>query len=98
MGNHMETHMKATQLKAMTGAKTRAEAETILYRQFEARRWVYRGHVAQCAGMERRKDRVHFTATWSAGPGVAGHRRVALSMEQAVSNQTGILDNALVLC
>lgn len=89
--------MKAQQLKILTGAKTRVEGENILFRQFEARKWVYRGHEARCAGFERRKDRVHFTATWSAGPGVAGHRRVALSLSEAFNNQTGVLDNAIVL-
>lgn len=89
--------MKAQQIKALTGAKTRAAGENILFRQFEARKWVYRGHEARWAGFERRKDRVHFTATWSAGEGVAGHRRVALSLAAAYNNQTGVLDNALVL-
>ena len=89
--------MKATHLKALTGAKTRAVGENILCRQFEDRKWVYRGHVARWAGFERRKDRVHFTATWSAGEGGVGHRRVALSLAAAFNNQTGVLDNALVL-
>ena len=89
--------MKAQQLKAMTGAKTRGIGENILFRQFEARNWVYLGHEARCAGFERRKDRVHFTATWSAGDGSVGHRRVALSLAAAFNNQTGVLDNAIIL-
>ena len=84
--------MNAQEIKALTGAPTRIHGENILYTQLEGRKWFYGGHEAQCAGYDRRKGWVHFTATWSAGSGVVGHRRVGLPLKVALETQDGIID------
>lgn len=89
--------MIASEIKALTGARRRAVGEDILYRQLAARTWMLNGHAAHCAGYDRRKDLVHFCATWGEAPGVVGHRRVGLSLGEALSNETGILDAATIL-
>lgn len=92
--------MTAKEIKELTGADTRIQGETILYKQLEVRPWFYGGRAAECAGYDRRKDLVHFTVTWSAGPGVAGHRRIGLPLKEALVNQDGVIDpdRAVILC
>lgn len=92
------TKLTAKDIKAMTGAENRWQGESMLYQQLEARQWRLGDRESQVAGYDRRKDLVHFTATWSAGAGCAGHRRVGVPLKVALANQSGVLDQYVVLC
>ena len=87
----------AAEVKKITGAKTKSEALRLLYKGLEGRQWQGNGRAYGLAGYDPKKDRVHFTATWSAGPNTAGHSRVELSMQAAVENATGDLSDAVIL-
>lgn len=84
--------MNAKEIKALTGARTRTQGETILYNQLASRQWFYGGRKAECAGYDRRKDRVHFTVTWAAEAGAVGHRRVGLPLNTALNTTDGLID------
>lgn len=90
--------MNAKEIKARTGAKTKAEGISILYATLENRPWQLNGQEALLCGYDSRRDRVHFSTSWSVEPGVAGYRRVVLSLEAALMNVTGDLSNATVVC
>ncbi len=90
--------MHAKEVKALTGAKLLWEGVNILCEQIKQKtHWNRDGRSYIFAGYEHRKDRVHFTATWSV-PGGAAHRRVAISMKEAVESKDGNLERALILC
>lgn len=88
--------MRATQVKALTGAKYKAQGIAILCKRIEAVTWSRNGREYRFAGYDNKKDLVHFTCTWSV-PGGAGHSRVAISMEEALKPTAGDLTGALVL-
>ena len=92
--------MNAKEIKALTGASTRFQGEEKLYKQLVARKWFWAGHEANCAGFDRRKELVHFTATWAVEPGAVGHRRVGLPLKAALNNKDGVIDpdQAVILC
>lgn len=76
--------LSAAEIKEMTGCKTRAQGESALYARLEAQNW-YRGdRVYRTAGFDRRRNLVHFTATWAVeGCGVA-HSRLGLPLKLAL--------------
>ena len=86
----------ASELKKLTGKATRATAESALYAALESRQWHRGGQQYQVAGYDRRKDLVHFTATWARDGGGAFHRRVGVPLRLAVEGN-GDLEGAVVL-
>lgn len=82
--------LTAKEIKQMTGAKTRFEGETILYKALETREWTLFDRVYKVAGYDRRKDLVHFTSTWAVEGG-AGHSRVGLSLKQAMDPRPDLI-------
>jgi hypothetical protein len=86
----------ATEIKAFTGKKSRAEAETALYATLGSREWRRVGRVYRPAGYARSRDLVHFTATWAVEGGGVGHSRVGIPLRLAVEGD-GDLTTALVL-
>lgn len=88
--------MRATEIKALTGAKYKAQGIAILCKRIEALHWTRNGREYRFAGYDGRKDLVHFTSTWSV-PGGAGHSRVGLSMADALKPGAGDLTGAVVL-
>ena len=89
--------MHAKEIKALTGATALWQGVNILCQQIEEKtHWNRNGQTYRFAGYEHRKDRVHFTATWSAPQGVR-HSRVAISMKDAIESKDGSLANAFVL-
>lgn len=88
--------LSAAQIKEMTGAKTRALGESALYAQLEAQTWFRGDRAYRTAGFDRRKDLVHFTATWAAEGGGVGHSRLGMPMKLALEC-AGNLANATVL-
>lgn len=91
--------MKAVAIKALTGAKTRTEGESLLYKRLESLNWELNGREAKMAGYDRKKDLLHFTSTWSIEGG-CGHRRVGISLETAVKMNGGSLSlyDYTILC
>lgn len=88
--------MRATAVRALTGAATKAEGLRVLYARLEARAgWMLNGRGYRLAGYDRGRDRVHFTATWSAGEqGGIGHSRVCLPLGEALARNDGDLTGA----
>lgn len=86
----------ASELKQLTGKATRAQGETALYNALETRQWRRGERQYTVAGYDRRKDLVHFTATWPAPGGGVGHSRVGLALRLAVEGD-GDLAQASVL-
>lgn len=89
--------MKATEIKALSGKKNLIAGIDVLCKRIEAKEWKREGRVYRFAGYDRRKDTVHFTCTWSV-PGGAAHRRVGITMHQALDSTDGDLGRAWVLC
>jgi len=88
--------MHARDIKALTGARTKMAGIAILYRRLGDKTWTRGGRAYQLAGYDARKDLVHFTATWAV-PGGAAHRRVAISLAEALASDSGDLEHALIL-
>lgn len=89
--------MLAKDIKALTGAKLLWQGVQILCKQIEQKtHWNRDGQTYRFAGYERRKDRVHFTATWGEPQGVR-HSRVAIPLKEAVESKDGDLSRAFVL-
>lgn len=88
--------LSAAQIKQMTGCRTRALGESALYTRLEAQSWFRGDRVYRAAGFDRRKDLVHFTATWAVEGGGVGHSRVGLPMKLALECG-GDLANASIL-
>ena len=86
----------ATEIKALTGKKTRMEAETALYATLDSREWHRDGRVYRPAGYARSRDLVHFTATWAVEGGGVGHSRVGIPLRLAVEGN-GDLTAAQIL-
>jgi hypothetical protein len=82
--------LTAKEIKQLTGAKTRFEGETALYKQLEDRQWTLSGRTYKVAGYDRRKDLVHFTSTWAVEGG-AGHSRVGVPLKQAIDPRTDLI-------
>ena len=76
--------LSAAQIKQMTGCRTRALGESALYSRLEAQSWFLGDRMYRTAGFDRRKDLVHFTATWAVDGGGVGHSRVGLPMKLAL--------------
>lgn len=88
--------LSAAQIKQMTGCKTRALGESALYTRLEAQTW-FRGERAyRTAGFDRRKNLVHFTATWAVEGGGVGHSRVGMPLKLALEC-AGDLAQAIIL-
>ena len=88
--------LTASQIKEMTGCKTRSLGESALYSRLETMNWFRGDRLYRIAGFDRRKDLVHFTATWSAEGGGVGHSRVGISLKLALECD-GDLAQAVVL-
>lgn len=89
--------MHAKDIKALTGAKVLWQGVQILCEQIEQKtHWHREGQTYRFAGYQRRKDQVHFTATWIAPRGVR-HTRVAISMKEAIESKDANLAHATVL-
>ncbi len=88
--------MNASEIKRLSGAKSKAAGASILYAQLEQKTWERNGRTYSLAGYDQRKDLVHFTATWSIEGGV-GHRRVGIALADALGSITGDLSAAIVL-
>lgn len=86
----------AKEIKTLTGKRTRAEGETALYQSLEQRQWRYGDRAYGLAGYDRRRDIVHFTSTWAAPGGGAGHSRLGLPLRAAIESD-GNLAGASVL-
>jgi hypothetical protein len=84
--------MKASEMKALTGAKNKWIASSMLCDRIKARKWKYLGDEASFAGHDMRKNLVHFCITKSAGIGCCSHRRIALSMEDAIDCISGYIN------
>lgn len=88
--------LSAAEIKQMTGCKTGALGESALYSRPEAKTW-FRGERAyRAAGFDRRKNLVHFTATWAVEGGGAGHSRLGMPLKHALEC-AGDLAQAIVL-
>lgn len=86
----------AQEIKELTGKRTRAEGESAFYATLVQRQWRCGERAYRVAGYDRRKDLVHFTATWVvAGDGV-GHSRLGLPLRLAAEGN-GDLAAAKVL-
>lgn len=88
--------LSAAEIKHMTGCKTRALGETALYARLEAQSWFRGDRVYRTAGFDRRKDLVHFTASWAVAGGGVGHSRLCMPMKLALECG-GDLAQAIVL-
>lgn len=86
----------AKEIKTLTGKRTRAEGESALYASLEKRQWRCGERVYGLAGYDRRRDVVHFTATWPAPGGGACHSRLGLPLRAAIESD-GSLTGASVL-
>ena len=75
--------LSAAQIKHMTGCATRAQGENALYAQLEAQTWFKGEREYRTAGFDRRKDLIHFTATWAVEGGAA-HSRLGLPLKLAL--------------
>ena len=78
--------LSAAEIKEMTGCKTRALGESALYARLEAQNWFRGDRVYRTAGFDRRRDLVHFTATWALEGGGVGHSRVGLPLKLALES------------
>jgi hypothetical protein len=74
----------AQELKKLTAMPTRAQGETALYASLEGRQWHLGDRAYTLAGYDRRKDLVHFTATWPRLGGGVFHSRIGLALRLAV--------------
>lgn len=88
--------LSAAEIKTMTGCKTRALGESALYTRLESQSWFRGERVYRAAGFDRRKDLVHFTATWAVEGGGVGHSRVGMPLKLALECD-GNLAQAVVL-
>ena len=75
--------LSAAEIKQLTGCATRVQGENALYARLEAQTW-FKGERSYCtAGFDRRKDLIHFTATWAVEGGAA-HSRLGLPLKLAL--------------
>jgi len=81
--------MNTNEMKKLTGAKYKMQAISILCERIERRNWKYNGDSASYAGYDFRKDLVHFCITKSVSPGTVSHRRIGVSMDDAIDCITG---------
>jgi len=88
--------LSAEQIKQMTGCRTRALGESALYARLEAQNWFRGDRVYRAAGLDRRKDLVHFTATWAVEGGGVGHSRVGLPMKLALECGGDLADASIL--
>ena len=82
--------LTSKQMKELTGANTKMEAITILYKRLEARKWSRNGFTVSLAGYDAKNDLVHFCDT-RVIPGFDGvyHERFYLDMETAIDCISG---------
>lgn len=89
--------MNAKEIKALSGAKSLWTGIQVLYKQLENRTWEINGRPCSVAGFDYKKDRLHFTSTWSLPEGGCGHRRVCTTLKEALDNKDGIIRKYLIL-
>lgn len=88
--------LSAAEIKAMTGQKTRALGESVLYARLVSQNWFRGDRPYVTAGFDRRKNLVHFTATWAVEGGGVGHSRLCIPMKLALECR-GDLASASIL-
>lgn len=76
--------LSAKKIRARTGCKTRAVGESALYTRLEGQSWFRGDRIYRIAGVDRRNDLVHFTATWAVESGGVGHSRLGLPLKLAL--------------
>jgi hypothetical protein len=76
--------LSAAEIKTMTGSTTRAQGETVLYQRLEEQNWFCGDRVYRTAGFDRRKNLVHFSATWPVEGGGVGHSRLGMPLKLAL--------------
>lgn len=89
--------LSAAKIKTLTGCKTRTLGESALYARLEKQTWFRGDRGYRPAGFDRRKDLVHFTSTWAAQGGGAGHSRLGLPLKLALECNGDLAQASVIL-
>lgn len=95
--------LTAKEIKALTGAKTKAQGINLLYQGVCTKFATWKRFCCGAdreyfpAGYDSKRDLVHFTSWWRTPDGSAGHSRIGLPLKDALASQTGDLSNAVIL-
>lgn len=85
--------ISASELKLTFGAKRLSQAIASLAIRLESRKWTMEGQDFAFSGIDWEKDRVSFSRCWSADQNCAGYHWAHTSIEDAMDQVTGTLDD-----